>query len=83
MATNGVHSGAFEGISLAELPKSNVFTTNLPADEKFASPADSYKASRKELGPRMVKGALYTFVRPEEKEHAELYGVSPRAMSDI
>jgi serine/tyrosine/threonine adenylyltransferase len=81
--TNGSHNGTFEGVALAELPKSNVFTTNLPPDEKFPTPASSFKATRKELGPRMVKGALYTFVRPEEKEDAELYAVSPQAMRDI
>lgn len=83
MAANGIRHSAFEGVSLAELPKSNVFTSTLPADEKFPTPAESYKASRKELGPRMVKGALYTFVKPEEKEDSELYGVSLQAMRDI
>ena len=83
MATTSVSNGAFEGVSLADLPKSNVFTTNLPRDEKFPTPADSYNASRKDLGPRMVKNALYTLVRPEEKEDPELYGVSHQAMRDI
>ena len=31
----------------------------------------------------MVRNALYTFVRPEEKEDPELYGVSYQAMKDI
>ena len=31
----------------------------------------------------MVKGALYTFVRPEETKEPELLGVSERAMRDI
>ena len=31
----------------------------------------------------MVKNALFTYVRPEEKEGAELYGVSRQAMRDI
>jgi serine/tyrosine/threonine adenylyltransferase len=31
----------------------------------------------------MVKGALYTFVRPENKEDPELLGVSEAAMRDI
>ena len=79
---NGAN-GASDGVSLVDLPKSNVFTSNLPADEKFPSPADSYKAVREELGPRMVKGAVYTYVRPEEKQDPELYGVGTRALSDI
>ena len=82
-SVNGTSNGTFEGVSLAALPKSNIFTSNLPRDEKFPTPANSYNASRKELGPRMVKNALYTFVRPEEKEDPELYGVSHQAMRDI
>ena len=82
-SVNGASNGTFEGVSLAALPKSNVFTSNLPRDEKFPTPVDSYNASRKELGPRMVKNALYTLVRPEEKEDPELYGVSLQAMTDI
>lgn len=31
----------------------------------------------------MVKGALYTYVRPEESKDPELLGVSNMAMSDI
>ena len=31
----------------------------------------------------MVKSALYTYVRPEEKEGSVLIGVSKRAMRDI
>ena len=80
---NGASNGTFGGVSLAELPKSNVFTSNLPADEKFPKPEDSYSATRKELGPRMVKDALYTYIRPEEKEDPELFGVSLQAMEDI
>ena len=82
-ASNGADESRFGGTTLAELPKSNVFTENLPADDKFPRPADSHKASRPELGPRMVKGALFTYVRPEEKEDTELYGVSEMAMRDI
>ncbi|MCJ1249640.1 hypothetical protein MMC30_006866 [Trapelia coarctata] len=78
--TNGVHA---EGVSLKDLPKSNVFTSNLPADERFSTPIKSYEAPRKELGPRMVKGAVYTYVRPEEVKDPELLAVSHQAMRDI
>lgn len=71
------------GTTMNGLPKSNVFTSSLPPDPAFKTPADSHKASRRSLGPRMVKGALYTYVRPEENEASELLGVSPRAMEDI
>ena len=82
-AVNGSSNGTSGGVSLADLPKSNVFTSNLPPDERFSTPVESFKAERQELGPRMVKGALYTYVRPEEKQDPELYGVGSRALSDI
>ena len=83
-ATNGYTNGVLqEGVSLADLPKSNVFTSSLPADPKYPTPSDSHKAKREELGPRMVKGALFTYVRPEETKESELLGVSKRAMKDI
>lgn len=31
----------------------------------------------------MVKGALFTYVRPEKAQNPELLGVSPRAMEDL
>ena len=82
-AINGAGKAPRGGTTLAGLPKSNAFTSNLPADKQFPAPADSYKASRQQLGPRMVKDALFTYVRPEEKEDPELYGVSETAMQDI
>jgi len=72
-----------EGLSLADLPKSNTFTSSIPGDAMFPTPESSYSAPRAKLGPRMVKNALYTFVRPEEKEEPELVGVSYPAMRDI
>lgn len=71
------------GVSLAELPKSNVFTTKLPPDPAFETPESSHKAPRETLGPRLVKGALYTFVRPEPAGETELLSVSPKAMKDL
>ncbi|KAK2739044.1 hypothetical protein FQN57_006726 [Myotisia sp. PD_48] len=71
------------GVSLSDLPKSHTFTSKLPADPAFSTPESSHTAPREALGPRLVKNALYTFVRPESTEGAELLGVSPRAMQDI
>ena len=83
-AVDGSSNGStFPGVSLAELPKSNVFTSSLPADAKFPTPLDSFRASRQALGPRTVKGALYTYVRPVQIEDPEILGVSKRAMRDI
>jgi len=76
-------NGSFAGVTLHDLPKSNNFTSNLPADPKFPTPLDSHNASREKLGPRQVRGALYTFVRPEMVKSPELLGVSTRAMKDI
>ncbi|KAJ5540654.1 hypothetical protein N7494_005730 [Penicillium frequentans] len=71
------------GSSLADLPKSNVFTSKLPPDPAFETPESSHKAPRETLGPRMVKGALFTYVRPEPTEGSELLGVSSKAMEDL
>jgi len=84
--TNGTSNGSSahsSGVNLADLHKTNVFTSSLPPDPAFPTPADSHKAPRRSLGPRMVKGALYTYVRPEESKEHELLGVSERAMRDI
>ncbi|KAG8526214.1 uncharacterized protein KY384_000207 [Bacidia gigantensis] len=82
-APNGTTNGAFSGVSLNDLPKTNTFTSNLPSDSAFKTPSISHKAPRDGLGPRIVKGALYTYVRPEKADEPELLSVSPAAMHDI
>lgn len=82
-STGTVNGSSHNGVHLSELPKSATFTSQLPADPLFPTPADSFDAPRSKLGPRMVKGALYTYVRPEGSEKSELLGVSKRAMKDI
>ena len=82
-ALNGASSGTYRGVSLQELPKSHTFTANLPPDPEFRTPSESHKAPRGDLGPRMVKGALFTYVRPEETETPELLGISQTALHDI
>lgn len=69
--------------TLATIPKSNTFTSKLPPDPAFETPKQSHDAPRETLGPRIVKGAMYTYVRPEAAEEPELLGVSPRAMEDL
>ncbi|KAF1810930.1 UPF0061-domain-containing protein [Eremomyces bilateralis CBS 781.70] len=71
------------GYTLRDLPKSSVFTSALPADPDFPTPQSSHSAPRSNLGPRLVKGAFYTFVRPEGVESPELLGVSKAALRDI
>ncbi|KAI4239555.1 MAG: hypothetical protein L6R40_005500 [Gallowayella cf. fulva] len=83
-ASNGSSNGlSFTGVSLQDLSKSDIFTSSLPPDPEYNTPAASHNAPRERLGPRMVKGALYTFVRPEETSDPELLGISPAAMRDI
>jgi uncharacterized protein YdiU (UPF0061 family) len=79
-ATNG---SSYHGTSLADLPKSWTFTSSFPADEKFPTPAVSHKTPRGDIEPRMVKGALFTWVRPEEAKEPELLSVSPEALKDL
>ena len=69
--------------SFSELIKTKLFTDSLPPDSQYPTPADSHKADRSELGPRLVKGALYTFVRPEPAQEPELLATSRRALIDI
>lgn len=70
--------------TLADLPKSWKFTQSLPPDPQFPSPAASHAADRdSQLGPRIVRGALFTWVRPEEQEDPEVLAVSPAALRDL
>lgn len=80
--TNGTSKPAGSH-TLQSLPKSNTFTSKLPTDPAFPTPSASHAASRDHLGPRLVKEALYTYVRPEPTEDPELLCVSPRALQDI
>lgn len=77
------NGGTSRGVTLHELPRSHVFTSSLPPDPAFPLPLDSHKAPRRDLGPRMVKGALYTYVRPERSEEPELLAVSKAGLRDI
>lgn len=81
-STNG-HTTKSRTYTLMDIPKSNNFTSKLPPDPAFPAPKDSHNAPRAKLGPRTVRGALYTFVRPAPVEEPELLGVSSRAMEDI
>ena len=83
MSHTSRNGAAGEGVSLHDLPKSNVFTSKLPPDPNFKTPAESHAASREQLGPRMVKGALFTYVRPEQTKEPELLAVSHAAIRDI
>jgi len=65
------------------LPKSNNFTQKLPPDADYPTPTSSHQAERKRLGPRQVRSAAYTFVRPEPLQRPELVATSPAALRDL
>jgi uncharacterized protein YdiU (UPF0061 family) len=71
------------GATLQELPKSWHFTESLPSDPQYPTPADSHKTQRDRILPRQVRGALFTWVRPEQQKDPELLAVSPAALRDI
>ncbi|KAF9877725.1 hypothetical protein CkaCkLH20_04860 [Colletotrichum karsti] len=70
-------------LPLAELPKTWHYTSSLPADSLFPTPADSHKTPRDQIGPRQVREAAFTWVRPAQAENPELLAVSPAALRDI
>ncbi|KAF2858498.1 UPF0061-domain-containing protein [Piedraia hortae CBS 480.64] len=69
---------------MLQLPKTNNFTKKLPPDAQYPTPSTSHEAERSNLGPRMVRGAAYTFVRPDPfKEPIQLAAVSSAALRDL
>ena len=86
IATSSLQTAATmadQGVSLKDLPKSWRFTEALPADSIFPTPADSHKTPRDQIGPRQVRGAMFTWVRPEEQKDPKLLAVSPAALRDL
>ncbi|KAK4550548.1 hypothetical protein LTR36_000127 [Oleoguttula mirabilis] len=76
-------NGSQQTFSLRDLPKSNTFTNKLPPDAQYPTPASSHKAERSRLGPRLVREAAYTYVRPDSFGKTELVGVSKAALQDL
>src|ERR1700753_3440066 len=77
------HGASSRASSLSALPKTSVFTSRLPPDPRFPTPSDSHKASREKLLPQIVRGGLYTFVRPTKVQDPELLAVSSAALRDL
>jgi uncharacterized protein YdiU (UPF0061 family) len=69
--------------TLATLPKSWRFTSQLPPDPLFPTPADSHKTPRDQITPRQVRGGLFTWVRPQTQTDPELLAISPAALRDL
>ncbi|KAI1820662.1 hypothetical protein F4861DRAFT_522246 [Xylaria intraflava] len=76
-------NGATAGASMNDIPKSWIFTSKLPADASYPTPAHSHETPRDQIGPRMVRNAIFTWVRPKSVEDPELLAVSPAAMRDL
>lgn len=81
--SNGAANGSQQTFSIRDLPKSNNFTQKLPPDAQYPSPASSHQTERSKLGPRLVREAAYTFVRPDSFGKTELVGVSKAALKDL
>lgn len=69
--------------AVQDLPRTSVFTDSLPPDQKYPTANSSHAADRSDLGPRLVNGALYTFVRPDPPGRSELLATSPAALRDL
>ncbi|KAI1269340.1 hypothetical protein F5Y18DRAFT_369536 [Xylariaceae sp. FL1019] len=83
MASSTTTNGASHGASINDIPKSWNFTSKLPPDAIFPTPADSHKTPRGDIRPRQVRDALFTWVRPQPVKDPELLAVSPAAMRDL
>ncbi|KAK4580407.1 hypothetical protein LTR86_000610 [Recurvomyces mirabilis] len=77
------NNGSQQTFSIRNIPKSNNFTLKLPPDPQYPTPGASHKEVRIKLGPRLVRDAAYTYVRPESFEKTELVGVSKAALRDL
>ncbi|KAI1110202.1 hypothetical protein F5Y14DRAFT_369263 [Nemania sp. NC0429] len=76
-------SPATNGASLNDIPKSWTFTSKLPPDALYPTPADSHKTPRGDIKPRMVRDAMFTWVRPQPVKDPDLLAVSSAAMRDL
>lgn len=77
------NAASSSGRSINDIPKTWNFTSKLPADSEYATPADSHKTPRDQIGPRQVRDAIFTWVRPEGDKNPELLSVSPAALRDL
>ncbi|KAI1637453.1 hypothetical protein F4809DRAFT_319679 [Biscogniauxia mediterranea] len=80
--STGAHN-ATTAASINDIPKSWTFTSKLPADPNFPTPAASHKTPRDQITPRLVRDALFTWVRPQPVTSPELLAVSPAALRDL
>jgi len=71
-------------IPIAKLTRKRVADYGPLADPEFPTPEASQNAPRGALGPRQVRGAMFTWVMPEGREpHPEVLAVSEDAMMTL
>ncbi|KAI6826116.1 UPF0061 domain-containing protein [Hortaea werneckii] len=76
-------NGSQQTFSIRDLPKSNSITQKLPPDAQYPTPASSHNEERQKLGPRLVRNAAFTYVRPDTFGRTELAAVSKAALQDL
>lgn len=82
-AANGSADGTTKTFSIRDLPKTNNFTSHLPPDPAYTTPTSSHSADRRALGPRQVREALFTYVRPDPPSNPELLATSAAALESL
>ncbi|KAF3921465.1 hypothetical protein ABW21_db0206060 [Orbilia brochopaga] len=80
--TSPTFGAGSHGVTLAELPKSHVFTDNLPPDPKIPTAKHAEEAETRP-GPGLVKNAAFTYIKPEKTPDYELLAVSPAAFDSV
>ncbi|KAI5864189.1 UPF0061-domain-containing protein [Durotheca rogersii] len=70
-------------LSINDIPKSWTFTSKHPPDRMFPTPALSHSTPREQITSRIVRDAVFTWVRPETVASHELLAISPAAMRDL
>lgn len=69
--------------TLSNIKKTCVFTQNLPPDPDVLTPEAADKNPKLTQTPRQVRKALYTYVRPQSNEEAEILAVSPSCFETL
>jgi uncharacterized protein YdiU (UPF0061 family) len=69
--------------SLADIPKSHTFTDHLPPDPAIPTPDAATEKAALTHSPRVVRDALYTFVKPEPADRYELLATSPACFNTL
>lgn len=69
--------------TLSTITKTNTFTQNLPPDPEIPTPEAADKNVKMTNTPRQVRGALYTYVKPQTNKKVEILATSPACFESI